>query len=117
VPTSGEGGIWAPSGGTVDDGRLLYAVGNGESTQAYDHSDSVLTLSPQLDLVDSFSPARWASDNAADLDLGSMGPALVGDHVTFAGAPVGFAPGRGVCWLGAGEKVCRRVLRRRPRSR
>jgi hypothetical protein len=25
-------------------------VGNGESTQAYDHSDSVLSLSPQLDL-------------------------------------------------------------------
>jgi len=45
VPTSREGGIWAPSGGTVDDGRLLYAVGNGESTQAYDHSDSVLSLS------------------------------------------------------------------------
>jgi len=85
VPTSREGGIWAPSGGTVDDGRLLYAVGNGESTHAYDHSDSVLTLSPQLDLVDSFSPAQWASDNEADLDLGSMGPALVGDHVLAVG--------------------------------
>jgi polyvinyl alcohol dehydrogenase (cytochrome) len=68
--------------GTVDDGRLLYAVGNGESTQAYDHSDAVLTLT---DLVDSFSPAQWASDNEADLDLGSMGPALVGDHVLAVG--------------------------------
>ena len=85
VPTSREGGIWAPSGGTVDDGRPLYAAGNGESTQAYDHSDSVLSLSPQLDLVDSFSPAQWASDNEADLDLGSMGPALVGDHVLAVG--------------------------------
>ena len=46
-----------PSGGTVDDGRLLYAVGNGESTQSYDHSDSVLSLSPQLDLVDSSARA------------------------------------------------------------
>jgi hypothetical protein len=27
VPTSREGGIWAPSGGTVDNIRLLYAVG------------------------------------------------------------------------------------------
>ena len=69
----------------MDDGRLLYAVGNGESTQAYDHSDSVLSLSPRLDLVDSFSPAQWASDNEADLDLGSMGPALVGDHVLAVG--------------------------------
>ena len=57
VPTRREGGIWAPSGGTVDDGRLLYAVGNGESTQSYDHSDSVLSLSPQLDLVDSSARA------------------------------------------------------------
>ena len=27
-------------------------------------------------LTDSFSPTTWASDNAADLDLGSQGPAL-----------------------------------------
>ncbi len=60
-------------------------MGNGESSQAYDHSDAVLSLSPRLDLVDSFSPARWASDNEADLDLGSMGPALVGDHVLAVG--------------------------------
>ena len=70
---------------TADNDRLLYAVGNGESTETYDHSDAVLALSPQLDLVDSFSPAQWASDNATDLDLGSMGPALVGDRVLAVG--------------------------------
>jgi len=103
VPTSREGGIWAPSSGTVENGRLLYAVGNGESTQAYDHSDSVLILSPQLHLVDSFSPAQWAFDNAADLDLGSMGPALVGVHVLAVGKS-----GVGYVWTPLGQHRRRR---------
>jgi polyvinyl alcohol dehydrogenase (cytochrome) len=81
VPTSREGGIWAPGGAVVAAGRLFYSVGNGESTQGYDHSDSVLALTPQLTLADSFSPAQWADDNAHDRDLGSMGPAVVGGHV------------------------------------
>lgn len=81
VPTPREGGIWAPGGAAVHDGKLLYAVGNGESTSDYDQSDSVLALTPELRLADSFSPAEWAEDNAGDQDLGSMGPTVVGDHV------------------------------------
>jgi outer membrane protein assembly factor BamB len=87
VPTPREGGIWAPGGAVVHHGRLLYAVGNGESTQDqdYDHSDSVLALTPQLTLADSFSPTRWATDNANDLDLGSMSPAVASDRVLTVG--------------------------------
>ena len=85
VPTTREAGIWAPGGATVHNGRLLYAVGNGESTQGYDHSDSVLALTPQLSLADSFSPAQWVADNAADLDLGSMSPVVVGEAVLAVG--------------------------------
>lgn len=85
VPTPREGGIWAPGGAVVHHGRLLYAVGNGESTQDYDHSDSVLALTPALTLADSFSPAQWHADNEADLDLGSMSPALVGEAVLTLG--------------------------------
>jgi outer membrane protein assembly factor BamB len=81
VPTPRQGGIWAPGGAVVAGGRLLYAVGNGESTQDYDHTDSVLALTPELTLADSFSPAEWADDNAHDRDLGSMGPTVVGDRV------------------------------------
>jgi polyvinyl alcohol dehydrogenase (cytochrome) len=62
--------------------NLLYAVGNGESTSGdYDGSDSVVALTPQLQLADRFAPSTWAADNAADLDLGSMTPALVGSYV------------------------------------
>ena len=85
VPTSREGGIWAPGGAAVDNGRLLYAAGNGESTDEYDHSDSVLALTPELTMVDSFSPTEWAADNDADLDLGSMSPAVIGDRVLAVG--------------------------------
>jgi outer membrane protein assembly factor BamB len=40
-------------------------------------------------LVDSFSPASWAADNAADLDLGSQGPALVAGKWVFAAGKSG----------------------------
>lgn len=86
VPTSREAGIWAPPGVVVDSrGDLLVAVGNGEygAGDSYDHSDSVLRLSTDATLVDSFSPTDWASDNAYDLDLGSQGPVLVGERWVF----------------------------------
>jgi polyvinyl alcohol dehydrogenase (cytochrome) len=85
VPTTREAGIWAPGGGVVDGQRLLYSVGNGESTTAYDDSDSVLALTPELQRVDLFAPDTWADDNARDLDLGSSNPTLLGDHVLAAG--------------------------------
>lgn len=85
VPTTREAGIWAPGGGVEQGGRLLYAVGNGESTAGYDGSDSVLALTPDLRLADSFSPSTWAEDNARDLDLGSMSPVLVNGFVFIAG--------------------------------
>jgi len=45
VPTKREAGIWAPGGATLEGSRLLYAVGNGESTGGqYDDSDSVVAL-------------------------------------------------------------------------
>jgi outer membrane protein assembly factor BamB len=85
IPTTREGGIWTPGGGVVQGGRLLYAAGNGESTKNYDGSDSVLALSPTLQLLDRFAPTIWADDNRADQDLGSMSPALVGSYVYIQG--------------------------------
>ncbi|MEO8814156.1 MAG: PQQ-binding-like beta-propeller repeat protein [Mycobacterium sp.] len=91
VPTGREGGIWTPPGPAVLDGDLLVAVGNGESTGgAYDHSDSVLRLRG-THIVDSFSPAVWASDNASDLDLGAQGPAVVQGKWVFQAGKSGTA--------------------------
>jgi hypothetical protein len=88
VPTAREAGIWATPGPVVDkSGDMFVSVGNGASTAGdpYDHSDSVLNLTPQARLQDSFSPTSWASENASDLDLGSQGPAVVGKWVFIAG--------------------------------
>jgi hypothetical protein len=90
VPTSREAGIWAPPGAVENPGGgLLVAVGNGASgaevpNGPYDYSDSVLKLSGQK-IVDSFSPSSWRQDNQADADLGSQGPAIVGNWVFAAG--------------------------------
>jgi polyvinyl alcohol dehydrogenase (cytochrome) len=84
IPTSREGGIWAPGGGVVaPSGDLLFASGNGaELHGSYDGSDSVIALDPAtLKLTDRFSPSTWQEDNQQDLDLGSMSPAVVGDFV------------------------------------
>jgi hypothetical protein len=90
VPTAREAGIWTPPGPTLAaDGNLLVAVGNGASTSGsdpYDYSDSILEISSTTaHLVHHFSPTTWRSDNAADLDLGSQGPAVVGNYVFAAG--------------------------------
>jgi outer membrane protein assembly factor BamB len=91
VPTSREGGIWGASGPAVDaSGRLYVAVGNGAATGGeWDHSDSVLRLSPELGLEDGFAPTQWPQDNAADADLGSMGPLLLPGGLVFAAGKSG----------------------------
>jgi outer membrane protein assembly factor BamB len=77
IPTTREAGIWTPPGPTVlADGSILIADGNGESLHGYDGSDSVVHLTKDLRFLDRFSPSSWVDDNANDLDLGSMGPAV-----------------------------------------
>lgn len=93
VPTAREAGIWTPGGIAVDShGNLYVAVGNGASGQdagqrdaAYDQSDSVTKLSPSLKRISLFAPTTWRSENAADADLGSTGPLLVGKYVWIQG--------------------------------
>jgi putative pyrroloquinoline-quinone binding quinoprotein/putative pyrroloquinoline-quinone-binding quinoprotein len=91
VPTTREGGIWAAPGPVLDArGDLYVAVGNGAATGgAWDHSDSVLRLSPTLQLLDAFAPHSWPQDNASDADLGSMGPVLLPGDLLFAAGKSG----------------------------
>lgn len=83
VPTQREGGIWAPSGPAIDvNGRVFISTGNGsEVVGNWDHSDSVLRLSPTLQLEDGFAPDRWRQDNLTDADLGSLGPVLLPNNL------------------------------------
>ncbi len=91
VPTPREGGIWATPGPSVDaTGNLYVSVGNGAITSGqWDHSDSVLKLSPTLHLEDAFAPTSWGQDNANDADLGSQGPVLLPGNFIFAAGKSG----------------------------
>ena len=85
VPTAREGAVWATGGPVVEpDGNLLVSTGNGAAfSGAWDHTDSVLELSPTLGLVAAFAPSRWGYDNAHDLDLGSVSPTILPDGYVF----------------------------------
>jgi outer membrane protein assembly factor BamB len=92
VPTEQRAGIWAPSGPAVDSrGDVYVAVGNGKSTGgAYDGSDAVLRLKPDLsDRLDYFAPSSWGSENAEDADLGSTGPLLLPDDLALIAGKAG----------------------------
>jgi hypothetical protein len=93
VPTTRQGAIWQGGSGPVVEpgGDLLVGIGNGASGSddpngPYDFTDSVLKIDPQtMQMLDSYSPTVWREDNAADLDLGSQSPAVVGDYVFIDG--------------------------------
>ncbi len=88
LPGDSQGAVWmggaAPS---IDaQGNVWVATGNSafhSSSDAYDQSDSVLKLSPTMQLLDSFAPQLWYNDNASDADLGSTTPALLPNGLVF----------------------------------
>jgi polyvinyl alcohol dehydrogenase (cytochrome) len=86
--SNSQGAVWmggaAPS---IDaQGNVWVATGNSASHGAsdpYDYSDSVLKLSPGMQLLDYFAPTLWYQDNAGDADLGSTAPALLPNGLVF----------------------------------
>ncbi len=89
-PGESQGAIWMGGAAPVVDaaGNIWVVAGNGSVTStshAYDHSDSVLELSPSLTLMQYFAPSTWASENASDLDLSTGVALLPGGQVMAAG--------------------------------
>jgi hypothetical protein len=90
--TRRQGGIWNPAGPTVDAAGHMYVVSaNGSSFpgEAYDHTNSVLELTPSGVLASSFAPTDWAQNNQGDVGLGSQGVALVGTKWAVLGGKSG----------------------------
>jgi hypothetical protein len=86
VPVRREGGVWAPAGVAVDaSGNVFVATGNGAAQvgDGFDHSNSVVELSPQLSESQYFAPTTWAQSNGNDADLGSTAPVLLGNGQVF----------------------------------
>ncbi len=77
-PVTGEAGIWSPAGPTIDATGAVYVVtGNGSTSQTFAYSNSVVELSPDLQLRSYFAPSNWRSLDASDTDLGSVGATLL----------------------------------------
>ncbi|MFP5226673.1 MAG: hypothetical protein ACLGXA_03525 [Acidobacteriota bacterium] len=92
TPTGGEGSIWqsgqAPA---VDDRGNLYVVtANGTWDGVRNFGESFLKLSPQLKIIDWFTPGNHLYLDAIDADLDSSGAMLVpGAHEVIDGGKQG----------------------------
>jgi outer membrane protein assembly factor BamB len=86
-PGDSQGAVWmGGSAPPVDaQGDVWVATGNSADTASADsdNSDSVLRLSPTAQLLDSFTPTTWHTDNGTDADLGSTSPALLANGLVF----------------------------------
>jgi len=92
VPTSRMAGIWNPEGPAVDShGDLWVTTGNSAGQSTFDYGNALIRLSPELKVLDYFAPADWARLNAGDIDLGSLGPVLLGDGRALAVGKDGIA--------------------------
>jgi outer membrane protein assembly factor BamB len=78
VPTSRMAGIWNPGGPAIDSsGNVWVTTGNSAGQSTFDFGNALIRLSAGLEVQDYFAPADWARLNAGDVDLGSLGSALL----------------------------------------
>ena len=78
---SGEGGIWQAGNGPAADseGNIYVVTGNGSFEPDRRFGTSFVKLSPQLKVVDWFTPSNYKKLSEQDNDLGSSGPMLLPD--------------------------------------
>jgi outer membrane protein assembly factor BamB len=83
TPDSTAGGIWEGGDGPAadSDGDIYVVTGNGpfdaNSMGGRDYGDSMLRMSPALEVLDSFTPYDALTLGEEDLDLGSAGVLIV----------------------------------------
>jgi hypothetical protein len=82
TPDGEKGGIWQSGNGLASDesGNIYLMVGNGSfdgSSGGRDFGDSFIKLSPDLTVLDWFTPADFKDMIDHDIDLGSAGPLLL----------------------------------------
>jgi hypothetical protein len=79
TPDGGRGGIWHSGRGIVADpaGNLFLGTGNGDYDGLNNFGESFLRLSPDLQVVDWFTPSDWQDLSDVDLDTASLGPILI----------------------------------------
>lgn len=85
VPSASGASIWAPQGPTIGADGTVYVVTGNATSGGTDFSDAVIALSPDLRSVRwHFTPSNWQLLNDRDLDLGSVGAALLDNRLVVA---------------------------------
>jgi len=91
-PTGTEAGIWQSGQGPAadDDGNVYVVTGNGTWDGVRNFSESFLKFTPQLKLLDWFTPTNHLALDAVDNDLDSSGATLIpGTHIVLGGGKEG----------------------------
>ena len=98
TPNGGLAGIWmSGQPPSVDDqGNLLITTGNGTTGQNGNPNDTVnrgsslIKLSPELQVIDFFTPSNYDYLNEADRDYGINGALIIpGTHLSLSGSKDG----------------------------
>ncbi len=78
TPVAFAAGIWNPAGPALGmTGNVYVVTGNGSATRSFGYSNSVIELTPNLQVSSFFAPANWQALDAGDVDLGSVGATLL----------------------------------------
>jgi hypothetical protein len=90
TPDGAEAGIWQGGGGLASDsdGNIYFISGNGDfdlNTGGQSAGDTFVKLSPDLQILDYFTPFNQQCLAATDADLGSGGPLLLPDYPELIG--------------------------------
>ena len=91
-PTGSEASIWQSGQGPAadDEGNVYVVTGNGSWDGVRNFSESFLKLTPQLKLLDWFTPTNHFALDKADADLDSSGATLIpGTHLVVGGGKEG----------------------------
>jgi outer membrane protein assembly factor BamB len=91
-PTGSEASIWQSGQGPAADadGNVYVATGNGSWDGVQNFSESFLKFSPQLKLLDWFTPTNHFALDKSDTDLNSSGATLIpGTHLVIGGGKEG----------------------------
>jgi len=83
----GEGGIWQAGNGPAADshGNIYVMTGNGTFESNRRYGSSFVKLSPELKVVDWFTPSNYEKLTLLDIDIGSSGPMLLPDSDQLVG--------------------------------
>jgi outer membrane protein assembly factor BamB len=91
-PTGTEASIWQSGQGPAadPDGNVYVVTGNGSWDGVHNFSESFLKFSPQLKLLDWFTPTNHFQLDQVDNDLNSSGATLIpGTHLVLGGGKEG----------------------------